>query len=302
MDDSAKVNEMGDGKLKRRTVSSVDINRLAQPKTSRSVSKDRSAPEGGSMGTLSRARSIQNLSPRAKTTRTRQTSFDNAPRTAPDGASRPRRASRESSTTPRSQSAKPSKTTPRTTAAPKPPVEKPKVEKPKVEKAKTEKPKVEKKIETPKVPKTPSAPPTKKLDTPLAKSTPKVTAEAPKVQKEAKKAATPPPSLPKTDLKKQLELEDLEDENEPKLDLKIEAEPEIVEKAEEKPLENQKPDPEPKVEPKTEEKIEPQIEATEKVADGKSALESSVDFTNLNLKKGTLLIYLLTRFTPLITY
>ena len=289
MDDSSKVNEMGDGKLKRRTVSSVDINRLAQPKTSRSVSKDRSAPEGGSMGTLSRARSIQNLSPRTKTTRSRQTSFDNAPRTAPDGASRPRRTSRESSATPRSQSAKPSKTTPKTTATPKPPVEKPKVEKPKVEKPKEKKVEKPKKSETPKVPKTPSAPP-KKLDTPLAKSTPKV-AEAPKVQKEAKKAATPPPPLPKSDLKKQLELEDLEDENEPKLDLKIE------EKIDEKPLETPKPDTEPKVE-----KIEPQIEATEPEVDGKSALESSVDFTNLNLKKGTLLICLLTPFTPLFAH
>ena len=60
----------------------MDINRLAQPK--RSISKDRGAPDGGGSGfggglggggggSLTRARSIQNLSPRTKTThRSRQ--------------------------------------------------------------------------------------------------------------------------------------------------------------------------------------------------------------------------------------
>merc|ERR1711892_1030663 len=140
---------MGDGKLKRRTVSSMDINRLAQPK--RSISKDRGAPDGGGSGfggglgggggSLTRARSIQNLSPRTKTTdRSRQSSFDNSPRTAPDGAptntsntARARRTSRESGGA----------------------------------KAKTTKT-----VETPK-PKTTSTPMVNK-ETPLAKSTPKV--------------------------------------------------------------------------------------------------------------------------------
>merc|ERR1712106_733207 len=174
-DDVGKVSEMGDGKLKRRTVSSMDINRLAQPK--RSISKDRGAPDGGGSGfggglggggggSLTRARSIQNLSPRTKTTnRSRQSSFDNSPRTAPDGAptntsntARARRTSRESG----GAKAKTTKT----------------VETPKPKAASTtattvtKKPTTADKQKTPKL-KTTSTPMVNK-ETPLAKSTPKV--------------------------------------------------------------------------------------------------------------------------------
>merc|ERR1712123_279726 len=285
-DDVGKVSEMGDGKLKRRTVSSMDINRLAQPK--RSISKDRGAPDGGGNGfggSLTRARSIQNLSPRTKTThRSRQSSFDNSPRTAPDGAptntsntARTRRTSRESG----GAKAKTTKTG-----------------------------------ETPKTPKpkTTSTPMVNK-ETPLAKSTPKVqvakavakaTVEvAPcdkfPCNKSPEQIATPPPLPSTSDLKKQLELEDLEDDLSDELivELKID---EVVAPATVEPVKGLTPSttapPVTTSEPAMVEPVKKDTPTTTappvttsapaptQVFDGKNdALESSVDFTNLNLKK-----------------
>merc|ERR1712106_1166806 len=315
-DDVGKVSEMGDGKLKRRTVSSMDINRLAQPK--RSISKDRGAPDGGGSGfggglggggggSLTRARSIQNLSPRTKTTnRSRQSSFDNSPRTAPDGAptntsntARARRTSRESG----GAKAKTTKT----------------VETPKPKAASTtattvtKKPTTADKQKTPK-PKTTSTPMVNK-ETPLAKSTPKVqvakavakaTVEvAPcdkfPCNKSPEQIATPPPLPSTSDLKKQLELEDLEDDLSDELivELKID---EVVAPATVEPVKTETPS---KTAPPVTTSVPAMVEPVKKdtptstappvttsapaptqVFDGKNdALESSVDFTNLNLKK-----------------
>merc|ERR1712106_327471 len=293
-DDVGKVSEMGDGKLKRRTVSSMDINRLAQPK--RSISKDRGAPDGGGSGfggglggggggSLTRARSIQNLSPRTKTTnRSRQSSFDNSPRTAPDGAptntsntARARRTSRESG------GAK-AKTT-KTVETPKP-----KAEASTTATTVTKKPTTADKQKTPK-PKTTSTPMVNK-ETPLAKSTPKVqvakavakaTVEvAPcdkfPCNKSPEQIATPPPLPSTSDLKKQLELEDLEDDLSDELivELKID---EVVAPATVEPVKRDTPT-------ATAPPVTTSAQAPTQVFDGKNdALESSVDFTNLNLKK-----------------
>merc|ERR1712106_25410 len=292
-DDVGKVSEMGDGKLKRRTVSSMDINRLAQPK--RSISKDRGAPDGGGScfggglggggGSLTRARSIQNLSPRTKTTnRSRQSSFDNSPRTAPDGAptntsntARARRTSRESG------GAK-AKTT-KTVETPKP-----KAEAFTTTTTVTKKPTTADKQKTPK-PKTTSTPMVNK-ETPLAKSTPKVqvakgvakaTVEvAPcdkfPCNKSPEQIATPPPLPSTSDLKKQLELEDLEDDLSDELivELKID---EVVAPATVEPVKKDTPT-------ATAPPVTTSAQAPTQVFDGKNdALESSVDFTNLNLKK-----------------
>merc|ERR1712106_657828 len=316
-DDVGKVSEMGDGKLKRRTVSSMDINRLAQPK--RSISKDRGAPDGGGSGfggglggggggRLTRARSIQNLSPRTKTTnRSRQSSFDNSPRTAPDGAptntsntARARRTSRESG------GAK-AKTT-KTVETPKP-----KAEAFTTTTTVTKKPTTADKQKTPK-PKTTSTPMVNK-ETPLAKSTPKVQVAKAVVKatvevapcdkfpcnKSPEQIATPPPLPSTSDLKKQLELEDLEDDLSDELivELKID---EVVAPATVEPVKTETPS---KTAPPVTTSVPAMVEPVKKdtptstappvttsapaptqVFDGKNdALESSVDFTNLNLKK-----------------
>merc|ERR1712106_371693 len=293
-DDVGKVSEMGDGKLKRRTVSSMDINRLAQPK--RSISKDRGAPDGGgSGGSLTRARSIQNLSPRTKTTnRSRQSSFDNSPRTAPDGAptntsntARARRTSRESG------GAK-AKTT-KTVETPKP-----KAEAFTTTTTVTKKPTTADKQKTPK-PKTTSTPIVQ-----VAKAVVKATVEvAPcdkfPCNKSPEQIATPPPLPSTSDLKKQLELEDLEDDLSDELivELKID---EVVAPATVEPVKTETPS---KTAPPVTTSVPAMVEPVKKdtptstappvttsapaptqVFDGKNdALESSVDFTNLNLKK-----------------
>merc|ERR1712123_90167 len=283
-DDVGKVSEMGDGKLKRRTVSSMDINRLAQPK--RSISKDRGAPDGGGSGfggglgggggSLTRARSIQNLSPRTKTTnRSRQSSFDNSPRTAPDGAptntsntARARRTSRENG------GAK-AKTT-KTVETPKP-----KAEASTAATTVTKKPTTGDKQKTPK-PKTTSTPMVNK-ETPLAKSTPKVQVAKATVEvapcdkfpcnKSPEQIATPPPLPSTSDLKKQLELEDLEDDLSDELivELKID---EVVAPATVEPVKGLTPS-------TTAPPVTTSAPAPTQVLDGKNdALESSVDFTN----------------------
>ena len=161
---------------------------------------------------------------------------------------------------------------------------------------------------------TTKTPKTTAPETPLAKSTPKPKTP-PKVQTDSDIAPCDkfpcnksPPPPPKTDLKKQLELEDLEDEITPVNELKI-----IDQSESTTPVANQKsPTPEP-TKPPTPEPVstnqkaptpepvstnqktpEPMTNQTQESppinGDGKNAaFESSVDFTNLNLKKGIII-------------
>ena len=83
-DDSNVPNERGDfdGKLKRRTVSSLDLDRLSRPKktVSRGSSANRGLPDGGS-GKLTRASSVTHLatpSPKHPVRQTRTRSRDDA--------------------------------------------------------------------------------------------------------------------------------------------------------------------------------------------------------------------------------
>merc|ERR1712123_339380 len=173
----------------------------------------------------------------------------------------------------------------------------------------TKKPTTGDKQKTPK-PKTTSTPMVNK-ETPLAKSTPKVQVAKATVEvapcdkfpcnKSPEQIATPPPLPSTSDLKKQLELEDLEDDLSDELivELKID---EVVAPATVEPVKGLTPSttapPVTTSEPAMVEPVKKDTPTTTappvttsapaptQVFDGKNdALESSVDFTNLNLKK-----------------
>merc|ERR1712123_272156 len=173
----------------------------------------------------------------------------------------------------------------------------------------TKKPTTGDKQKTPK-PKTTSTPMVNK-ETPLAKSTPKVQVAKATVEvapcdkfpcnKSPEQIATPPPLPSTSDLKKQLELEDLEDDLSDELivELKID---EVVAPATVEPVKGETPSKTaPPVTTSTPAMVEPvkkdtptttappvttSAPAPTQVFVGKNdALESSVDFTNLNLKK-----------------
>merc|ERR1711990_1434481 len=207
-DDSNVPNERGDfsadGKLKRRTVSSLDLDRLSRPKktVSRGSSANRGFPDGGS-GKLTRASSVTHLatpSPKHPVRQTRTRSRDDArssmpARPTPEG----REVIKRTKETPKPRPAS-AVGMPRTNQQTKKPVEQ---TKPKA----TPKPKTEPKG-------------------PIANSTPKIDTNKTKPKSQTKSSDNKSNTL-----KQQMDLEDLEDE-EPNVELKIEEPNEDPESAE----------------------------------------------------------------------